>query len=105
MAAAQTTLDQAIVALLRLRRRDVPGDTTLDQAAILQFGYAQQATPVGEDVALSSSEGTVFTPKDAMWTGMRSSHPMTSPMTSSSRVHPAVWLLDAAGMSAGTGAD
>jgi hypothetical protein len=30
----QTTLDQAIVALLKLRRGDVPGDATLDQSAV-----------------------------------------------------------------------
>jgi hypothetical protein len=30
---AQTTLDQASVALLKLRRGDVPGDATLDQSA------------------------------------------------------------------------
>jgi hypothetical protein len=29
---AQTTLDQAIVALLKLRRGDVPGDATLERA-------------------------------------------------------------------------
>ena len=37
---AQTTLDQAIVALLQLRRGQVPGDATLDQAAVLRFDYA-----------------------------------------------------------------
>jgi hypothetical protein len=44
---AQTTLDQAIVALLKLRRGKVPGDATLQQAAALRFGYTipQQATP------------------------------------------------------------
>ncbi len=44
---AQTTLDQAIVALLKLRRGDVPGDATLDQAAVLRFGYttSEEATP------------------------------------------------------------
>ena len=44
---AQTTLDQAIVALLQLRRRQVPGDATLDQAAVLRFDYAtaEEATP------------------------------------------------------------
>jgi hypothetical protein len=36
---AQTTLDQAIVALLKLRRGDVPGDATLDQSAVLRFDY------------------------------------------------------------------
>ena len=33
---AQTTLDQAIVALLQLRRGQVPGDATLDQPAVLR---------------------------------------------------------------------
>jgi hypothetical protein len=44
---AQTTLDQAIVALLQLRRGQVPGDATLDQPAILRFHYAtsDEATP------------------------------------------------------------
>jgi hypothetical protein len=44
---AQTTLDQAIVALLQLRRGEVPGDATLDQAAVLRFEYAtpDEATP------------------------------------------------------------
>jgi len=45
---AQTTLDQAIVALLRLRRGDVPGDATLIQAASLQFEYARPTTAAGE---------------------------------------------------------
>jgi hypothetical protein len=36
----QTTLDQAIVALLQLRRGQVPGDATLDQPAVLSFQYA-----------------------------------------------------------------
>ena len=44
---AQTTLDQAIVALLKLRRGDVPGDATLEQAAALRFDYtiSKAATP------------------------------------------------------------
>lgn len=44
---AQTTLDQAIVALLKLRRGDVPGDATLDQPAVLKFVFAtlEEATP------------------------------------------------------------
>ena len=44
---AQTTLDQAIVALLKLRRGDVPGNATLEQAADLRFDYAvpEEATP------------------------------------------------------------
>ena len=43
----QTTLDQAIVALLQLRRGQVPGDATLDQSAVLRFDYttAEEATP------------------------------------------------------------
>jgi hypothetical protein len=43
----QTTLDQAIVALLQLRRGQVPGDATLDQPAVLRFQYAtpDEATP------------------------------------------------------------
>jgi hypothetical protein len=44
---AQTTLDQAIVALLQHRRGQVPGDATLDQPAVLRFHYAtpEEATP------------------------------------------------------------
>jgi hypothetical protein len=44
---AQTTLDQAIVALLQLQRGQVPGDATLDQSAVLRFEYAtaDEATP------------------------------------------------------------
>jgi hypothetical protein len=44
---AQTTLDQAIVALLQLRRGQVPGDAILDQPAVLRFDYAtsEEATP------------------------------------------------------------
>ena len=44
---AQTTLDQAIVALLRLRRGEVPGDATLDPPAVLRFAYtaSEEATP------------------------------------------------------------
>jgi hypothetical protein len=44
---AQTTLDQAIVALLKLRRGDVPGDATLDRSAVLRFAYttSEEATP------------------------------------------------------------
>jgi len=43
----QTTLDQAIVALLQLRRGQVPGDATLDQSAVLRFEYTtpDEATP------------------------------------------------------------
>jgi hypothetical protein len=36
---AQSTLDQAIVALLKLRRGEVPGDATLEQSAVLRFAY------------------------------------------------------------------
>lgn len=44
---AQTRLDQAIVALLKLRRGEVPGDATLAQAAVLRFDYITpaEATP------------------------------------------------------------
>lgn len=44
---AQTTLDQAIVALLKPRRGDVPGDATLAQPAVLRFEYTtfEEATP------------------------------------------------------------
>jgi hypothetical protein len=44
---ALTTLDQAIVALLKLRRGKVPGDATLEQAAALRFDYTipEEATP------------------------------------------------------------
>jgi hypothetical protein len=43
----QTTLDQAIVALLQLRRGQVPGDATLDQPVVLRFEYTttDEATP------------------------------------------------------------
>jgi hypothetical protein len=52
---AQTTLDQAIVALLQLRRGQVPGDATLDQAAVLRFEYttsdeARPEVPPPEDI-------------------------------------------------------
>jgi hypothetical protein len=51
----QTTLDQAIVALLQLRRGQVPGDATLDQSAVLSFQFAtsDEATlevPPPEDI-------------------------------------------------------
>jgi hypothetical protein len=59
---AQTTLDQAIVGLLRLRRGDVPGDATLTQAAILQFEYAQRATPSATPSATGNGEDA--TPSD-----------------------------------------
>jgi len=41
----QTTLDQAIEALLKHRRGDVPGDATLQQAAVLQFAFATSSGP------------------------------------------------------------
>jgi hypothetical protein len=43
----QTTLDQAIVALLQLRRGQVPGDATLDQPVVLRFEHttSDEATP------------------------------------------------------------
>jgi hypothetical protein len=46
---AKTTLDQAIVALLQLRRGQVPGDATLDQSTVLRFQYTapDEATPEG----------------------------------------------------------
>jgi hypothetical protein len=51
---AQTTLDQAIVALLKPRRGGVPGNATLDQAACLRFDYSalEEARPADlpEDV-------------------------------------------------------
>jgi len=44
---AQTTLDQAIVALLKLRRGDAPGDATLHQEVVLSFEYttSEETTP------------------------------------------------------------
>jgi hypothetical protein len=42
---AQTTLDQSIVALLKLRRGDVPGDATLAQPALLRFEYSTPNEP------------------------------------------------------------
>ncbi len=57
---AQTTVDQAIVALLQLRRGDVPGDATLGHAAVLQFGYARQAASSREDTATGSAEDSTF---------------------------------------------
>jgi hypothetical protein len=44
---SQTTLDQAIVALLKLRRGDVPGDATLDQSAALRFQYTTSEATSG----------------------------------------------------------
>jgi hypothetical protein len=44
----QTTLDQAIVALLQLRRGQVPGDATLDQSAVLRFQYATSDAAIPE---------------------------------------------------------
>jgi hypothetical protein len=52
---AQTTLDQAIVALLKHRRGDVPGDATLQQSAVLRFEFSTsgEVTPavVPEEIA------------------------------------------------------
>ncbi len=45
---AQTTLDQAIVALLKHRRGDVPGDATLDQSAALRFEYTTSEEAAAE---------------------------------------------------------
>jgi hypothetical protein len=55
---AQTTLDQAILALLKLRRGDVPGDATLDQSAVLRFAYttSEEATPAVPPENLSPEE-------------------------------------------------
>jgi hypothetical protein len=55
---AQTTLDQAIVALLKLRRGDVPGDATLDQSAVLGFAYTASAevTPAAAPEDLTPKE-------------------------------------------------
>jgi hypothetical protein len=51
---AQTTLDHAIEALLKLRRGQVPGDATLDQGAALRFAYttSEEAMPAAppEDI-------------------------------------------------------
>jgi hypothetical protein len=43
----QTTLDQAIVALLKLRRGKVPGDATLQQSVALRFEHtvSEETTP------------------------------------------------------------
>jgi len=45
--AERELMDQAIVALLQLRRGQVPGDATLDQSAVLRFEYTtpDEATP------------------------------------------------------------
>ncbi len=64
---AQTTLDQAIVALLRLRRGEVPGDATLTQAAILRFEYLQRAAAgkgEGDTPSDPDPEGIVLSPND-----------------------------------------
>jgi hypothetical protein len=52
---ADATLDQAIVALLKLRRGEVPGDASLEHAAVLTFEYttSKRANP-----AVSSQELT-----------------------------------------------
>jgi hypothetical protein len=47
---AQTTLDQAIVALLKPRRRAVPGDATLAQPAILRFEYTAPEEAASKDI-------------------------------------------------------
>jgi hypothetical protein len=60
---AQTTLDQAIVALLKLRRRDVPGDATLEQTAILRFAYVRHEASTGRDVTARDPEDIAFPPK------------------------------------------
>jgi hypothetical protein len=61
---AQTTLDQAIVALLKLRRGEVPGDATLDQSAMLRFEYitSEEATPAipAEDLTPEVDDGSAF---------------------------------------------
>ncbi len=57
---AQITLDQAIVALLTLRRRNVPGDAILDQATVLRFQYARRE----EGTAEVMSEDIGFTVED-----------------------------------------
>ncbi len=48
---AQITLDQAIVALLTLRRRNVPGDAILDHATVLRFHYAMREEGTKEGTA------------------------------------------------------
>jgi len=57
---AQITLDQVIVALLTLRRRNVPGDAILDLAAVLRFEYAMRE----EGTAEVMSEDIGFTVED-----------------------------------------
>lgn len=54
---AQTTLDQAIVALLKHRRGDVPGDASLEQSAVLRFGYtSSEATPAVPSEEITAEE-------------------------------------------------
>jgi hypothetical protein len=55
---SQTTLDQAIVALLKLRRGDVPGNATLEQAAALRFHYTstEEAMPTVRPEDITSEE-------------------------------------------------
>jgi hypothetical protein len=65
---AHTTLDQAIVALLQLRRRqEAPGDATLRQAAALHFDYTipDQPTPVGRTNPATRNEPTAHDPQHA----------------------------------------
>jgi len=54
---ALTTLDQAIVALLKLRRGDVPGDATLDQSSVLRFAYTTSEEPTPADPRRTSRPG------------------------------------------------
>jgi hypothetical protein len=55
---SQTTLDQTIVALLKLRRGDVPGNATLEQAVALRFDYtvSEEATPAAPPEDLTPEE-------------------------------------------------
>jgi len=53
---AQITLDQAIVALLTLRRRNVPGDAILDHATVLRFHYAMREEGTKEGTAEAMPE-------------------------------------------------
>ncbi len=58
---AQITLDQAIVALLTLRRRNVPGDAILDHATVLRFHYAMREEGTKEGTAEAMPEDIGFT--------------------------------------------
>ena len=55
---AQTTLDQAIVALLQPRRGEVPGDAILDQPAVLTFRYTTSEKTERTTPAASTQEIT-----------------------------------------------